>query len=76
MNQYYPLLYLVFTNQPCTKFHLEHLGRGKYKDLISECIELKYIEICRKNGNGDDLYCLTEEGKQIVDNPKGNNKNI
>ena len=70
MNPYYPLLYQLYTHQPCTRFHLEHLERGKFKNLIEECISRKYIEIRRKNENGDELYYITENGQRIVDNPK------
>ncbi len=69
MNQYYELLNLVFTHQPCTKFHLEHLKNGIFKRQIDECIANNYICANGKNENGDDLYYITIKGKRIVDNP-------
>ncbi len=69
MNPYYPLLNKVFYHQPCTRFHLELIENGRYKEQIDECTSLKYIVVCQKNENGDDLYCLTDLGKKIVDNP-------
>lgn len=70
LNQYYPFINLVFTNQPCTRFHLEHLQRGKFKDIIDDCIKQGYIEIRTKNENGDDQYYITDKGQKIVDDPK------
>ena len=70
MNQYYPFLYLVFTNQPSTRFNLEHLHHGKFKDIIDECIKQGYIETRSKNENGDDQYYITDKGQKIVDDPK------
>lgn len=70
MNRYYTLLYHVFTHQPSTRFHLEHLEKGKFSEQIDQCITLGYIQINGKNTNGDDLYYITDKGMIIVDNPK------
>ena len=70
MNPHYQFLYLVFTHQPCTRFHLENIERGRFKNQIEECIRQEYIEALDKNQNGDDLYYITETGKKIIDNPK------
>lgn len=71
MNPYYPFLSQVFNCQHCTRFYLEHIGRGRYKTAFEECLNLGYITSCGKNQNGDDLYCLTQKGQEIVDNPRG-----
>ena len=70
MNPYFSFLYYVFNRQPCTQFYLEHMERGRFKEQVDYCITHKYIDSCGKNENGDELYCLTEKGQQIVDNPK------
>lgn len=70
MNLYYELLHTVLTHQPCTRFHLENLRKGKFKEHVAECIQHGYIECSGKNENCDDLYFLTEAGKRTVDNPK------
>lgn len=70
MNPYYALLYNVWTHQPCTRFHLEHLESGKFKDQIDTCIQLNYIYSPYKNENGDALYYVTDSGRKLVEKPK------
>lgn len=70
MNPYYELLYLVWTHQPCTRFHIENLRHGRFSEQFDTCIQLQYIHSVGKNINDDVLYEVTDEGKQIIDNPK------
>lgn len=74
MNPYYEILYLVWTHQPCTRFHIENLCHGKFKEQFAECVNLQYIESLNKNENGDVLYGITDAGKKIIDHPKEETK--
>ena len=70
MGPYYNFLLLVFTHGRSSRFHLENLERGKFKDLIDECLAQKYIMVCGKNKSGDALYSITSKGRQIIDGQK------
>ena len=70
MNQYAALLYIVWANEPCTRFYIEHLQHGKFKDQIDACIHLGYIYSPKTNEAGDNLYYISDLGRKIVDNPK------
>lgn len=70
LHRLYPFLNYVDLRQPCTRFYLEHFERGKYKDLVNECILKGYIVALGKNENGEDLYFITDKGKRYIDNPK------
>lgn len=70
MNPYAAFLYIVLTHEPCTRFHLERLQSGKFKDLIDDCIQLGYIYSPKTNKSGDNLYYISDSGRKIVDNPK------
>lgn len=69
LNRFYEFLYLVLAYQPCTKFHLEHLERGRFREIMKECISESYIEIYDKNSDGEERYIITDEGRKIVNNP-------
>ena len=70
MSPYYNFLFLVLAHGQSTRFHLESLERGKFRDLIDECIAQKYIMVCGKNKSGDALYSITSKGRQIIDGQK------
>lgn len=70
MNPYAAFLHIVSTHGPCTRFHLEWLQNGKFKDQIDACIQLGYIYSPKTNEAGDDLFYISALGRKIVDNPK------
>lgn len=71
MNLYHALLFqLNQENTPSTKHRLLTTSHGKYKEIVQDCINKKIIEICGKNTLGEDLYFISDKGRNFLDNPK------
>ena len=50
--------------------HLMRIGRGKYKNIVQDCIRKDLIEARGKNSIDEDLYFISEKGEKFLDNPK------
>lgn len=53
-----------------TLLHLMRIGHGKYAEIIQECIRKGLIETLRKNTIGEDLYFISDKGREFLNNPK------
>ena len=71
MNLYHALLFqLSQENTPTTKHRLMTMSRGRYSPIVEDCIDRELIGRCGKNSVSEDLYFITDKGKQFLDNPK------
>lgn len=70
MNMHTFLLEVSARKDGSTLFHLKHIARGQYGNIINECIKKNFIESRCKNNSGDDLYFITEKGKSFLCNSR------
>ena len=50
--------------------HLKGIGRGKYAEIVDDCVRKKLIIPLSKNTLGEDLYFISDKGRKFLDNPK------
>ena len=71
MNLYHALLLqLNQENTPTTKHRLMTMAHGRYRSIVEHCVDRALIEICGKNTLGEDLYFISDKGKEFLNNPK------
>lgn len=70
MNPYYKFLYILWANGPYNWSNLKRIARNQPEGIIDECLAKHLIAVVGQNQIGEDLYSVTSEGRQILDNSK------
>lgn len=71
MTLYHSLLLEVEgRSEGSTLSHLMRIGHGKYKDIVQDSVDKGLLCNGCKNSIGEDLYFISDKGKEFLDNPK------